>query len=108
MLIRHLPLAMMDWSVMIRQIQYVFRILYRHHPQMLNQLERLTTYTDVKINGGTNVYHASPGQSLTLTGSWSEEFINPGCCLLSRVVSRSFVLAWLMSQEKMYLQIVLM
>jgi hypothetical protein len=35
-------------------------------------LERRTTYANVQINGGTNVYYATPGQTLTLTGNYSE------------------------------------
>lgn len=56
-------------------------------PKVVDQLERQTTYTDVKINNTTNIYNASPGESLTLTGSWNEAFYNypqytpycPGC-----------------------------
>lgn len=36
----------------------------------IDQLERRTTYTNVKINGGSNSYIAQPGESLTLTGNW--------------------------------------
>ena len=58
-------------------------------PKSIDQLERRTTYTDVKINGTSNVYYATPGQSLTLTGSWNEVYYSdiipgyipycPGC-----------------------------
>ncbi|MBC7885247.1 MAG: T9SS type A sorting domain-containing protein, partial [Saprospiraceae bacterium] len=58
-------------------------------PKSIDQLERRTTYTDVKINGLSNVYYATPGENLTLTGSWSEVYFSdiipgfipycPGC-----------------------------
>ncbi len=56
-------------------------------PKVVDQLERQTTYTNVKINNETNIYNATPGESLTLTGSWNEAYYNypqytpycPGC-----------------------------
>jgi len=55
----------------------------------IDQTERRTTYTNVQINGQTNVYTASPGETLTLRADWSEDhFVNiipgyqvycPGC-----------------------------
>jgi hypothetical protein len=46
-------------------------------PKVIEQLERSTTYTGVKINGTNNVYHAKAGEIITLTGEWSQVFINP-------------------------------
>jgi cytoskeletal protein CcmA (bactofilin family) len=43
-------------------------------PKVIDQRERFTTYTGVRINNGSNVIYATPGQSLTLTGSWNEKF----------------------------------
>lgn len=37
----------------------------------IDQLERRTTYTDVKLNNASNVYVANAGESITLTGSWN-------------------------------------
>lgn len=61
----------------------------------IDQLERRTTYTDVKINGTSNVYNATPGQSLTLTGNWSQVYFSdlipgyipycPGCITQSYI-----------------------
>jgi hypothetical protein len=55
----------------------------------IDQTERRTTYSNVQINGGSNVYTALPGETLTLTANWSEDhFVNifpgyvaacPGC-----------------------------
>lgn len=42
-------------------------------PKSIDQLERRTTYSDVKINGTSNVYVAQPGEVLTLTGNWTED-----------------------------------
>jgi hypothetical protein len=49
----------------------VLPIEYPSLPKSIDQLERRTTYTDVQINGGTNIYYATPGETLTLTGNWS-------------------------------------
>jgi hypothetical protein len=61
----------------------------------INQLERRTSYTNVQINGASNVYVAAPGEALTLTGNWSENsFVNifpgyfpncPGCITQLRI-----------------------
>jgi hypothetical protein len=58
-------------------------------PKSIDQLERRTTYSDVLINGTSNVYYATPGETLTLTGNWSEVYFSdifpdfipycPGC-----------------------------
>ncbi|MEP7110456.1 MAG: S8 family serine peptidase [Ferruginibacter sp.] len=58
-------------------------------PKAIDQLERRTTYTDVRINGSSNVYYATPGETLTLTGNWSQVYFSdiipgyipycPGC-----------------------------
>jgi subtilase family protein/type IX secretion system substrate protein/MBG domain-containing protein len=55
----------------------------------IDQTERRTTYSNVQINGQSNVYTATAGETLTLTGNWSEDhFANiipgyqvycPGC-----------------------------
>lgn len=56
---------------------------------VIDQVERRTTYTDVLINGVSNVYYADPGETLTVTGNWSEVYYSdifpdfvpycPGC-----------------------------
>ena len=46
-------------------------IVYPSLPKSIDQLERRTTYTDVLINGTSNVYYATPGETLTLTGNWT-------------------------------------
>jgi hypothetical protein len=46
-------------------------------PVDLKQLNRITTYTNVKLNGGTNLINASPGQSITLTGSYNSVYYDP-------------------------------
>jgi hypothetical protein len=57
-------------------------------PKNIQQLNRMTTYTDVRLNGGTNVINATPGQSITLTGSYNSVYyaiydvngeVCPGC-----------------------------
>ncbi len=53
-------------------------------PTVIEQLERTSTYTNIKINGQTNVYLASPGEALVMTGNRSTFFSNeipycPGC-----------------------------
>jgi hypothetical protein len=55
----------------------------------IDQLERRTTYTNVQINGTSNVYYATPGEPLSLTGDWSKVYFTdiipgyvpycPGC-----------------------------
>jgi cytoskeletal protein CcmA (bactofilin family) len=57
--------------------------------KVIDVLERRTTYTDVKINGIANVYYATPGENLSLTGNWSKAYFSdfipgylqycPGC-----------------------------
>jgi hypothetical protein len=42
-------------------------------PPYIDQVERRTIYTNVQINGQGNTYTATPGETLTLTGNWSEE-----------------------------------
>ncbi len=46
-------------------------------PKVIDQLERRTIYSNVSINDGPNYINATPGQQLTLTGSWNESFIDP-------------------------------
>jgi hypothetical protein len=46
-------------------------------PRALQQLNRLTTYTDVRLNGGTNFLDAAPGQQITLTGNYSSAYSDP-------------------------------
>ncbi|RYE18860.1 MAG: T9SS type A sorting domain-containing protein, partial [Sphingobacteriales bacterium] len=63
--------------------------------KVIDQLERRTTYTNVSINGTTNVYQASPGEALTLTGTWNEIYFSdiipgfvpycPGCITQSYI-----------------------
>ncbi|MEP7373424.1 MAG: LamG-like jellyroll fold domain-containing protein [Chitinophagaceae bacterium] len=54
-------------------------------PVSISQLARVTTYTDVKLNNGTNVITVSPGDSIMLTGdrvSFSQAVVDadcPGC-----------------------------
>lgn len=54
-------------------------------PVSISQLARLTTYTDVRLNGGTNVITVAPGATVTLTGnrsSFSQATVPedcPGC-----------------------------
>ncbi|MHA4843962.1 MBG domain-containing protein [Flavitalea antarctica] len=57
--------------------------------KVVDLLEKRTTYTDVRINGTSNVYYATPGENLTLTGSWNQVYFSdlipgyvpycPGC-----------------------------
>jgi len=64
-------------------------------PVLIDQNERRTKYTDVKINNTSNVYFAAPGESLTLTGNWSENHFQnifpgygaycPGCITQYRI-----------------------
>jgi hypothetical protein len=37
-------------------------------PKVIDQNLRITTYTNVQLNGGGHVYNAAPGESITLTG----------------------------------------
>jgi hypothetical protein len=46
-------------------------------PLSLQQLNRLTTYTDVRLNDGTNFLDATPGQTITLTGNYSSAYSDP-------------------------------
>jgi hypothetical protein len=46
-------------------------------PKEVYQLNRITTYTNVKLNNGTNIINATPGQSLTLTGNYSSVYYDP-------------------------------
>ena len=65
----------MALHLMTHQILYVYPLV------SIDQLERRTTYTNVLINGASNVYVASPGQVLTLTGNWKKrhfENLSPG------------------------------
>lgn len=53
-------------------------------PKVIDQALRITTYTDVKLNNGTNVIDAAPGQSITLTGHRNTVYNDltnycPGC-----------------------------
>ncbi|HEY0110933.1 MAG TPA: MBG domain-containing protein, partial [Fibrella sp.] len=53
-------------------------------PVDVQQLNRITTYTGVQLNGGTNVINASPGQQITLTGTFNSVYFDttnscPGC-----------------------------
>lgn len=43
-------------------------------PIEIQDLNRKTTYTNVKLNNGTNYINASPGQSITLTGNYSSAY----------------------------------
>jgi hypothetical protein len=64
-------------------------VVFPPSPKSIDQLERRTTYTDVRINGISNVYTATPGEALTLTGSWNQVYFTdifpgyvpfcPGC-----------------------------
>jgi hypothetical protein len=38
-------------------------------PKVINDYDRTITYTNVQINGASNVFFATPGQSLSLSGS---------------------------------------
>ncbi len=46
-------------------------------PKNIQQLNRLTTYTDVKLNNGLNFINATPGQSINLTGNYSSVYNDP-------------------------------
>jgi glyoxylate utilization-related uncharacterized protein len=46
-------------------------------PRDIQQLNRKTTYTDVKLNGGTNVINAKPGETITLTGNYNSVYSDP-------------------------------
>jgi hypothetical protein len=46
-------------------------------PIAIQQLNRMTTYTDVKLNGGTNSINVAPGQSITLTGTYNSVYADP-------------------------------
>jgi hypothetical protein len=46
-------------------------------PTTISQLNRATTYADVKLNGGTNFINATPGQALTLTGTYRSVYADP-------------------------------
>ncbi len=52
-------------------------------PKVINDYDRTITYTNVLINGTSNVFFATPGQSLTLSGefvSYNNPFMDcPGC-----------------------------
>ncbi|HEY0060430.1 MAG TPA: MBG domain-containing protein, partial [Flavisolibacter sp.] len=53
-------------------------------PVDVHQLNRITTYTGVQLNGGTNVINASPGQQIILTGTFNSVYFDtsnycPGC-----------------------------
>ncbi len=52
-------------------------IVFPSSPMAITQLNRITTYTDVKLNGGTNFIYTTPGQSLTLTGGYSSVYYDP-------------------------------
>ncbi|HVG16382.1 MAG TPA: MBG domain-containing protein [Chitinophagaceae bacterium] len=46
-------------------------------PRDIQQLNRKTTYTDVKLNGQTNVINATPGQTIQLTGNYNSVYSDP-------------------------------
>lgn len=46
-------------------------------PLTIQQLNRATTYTDIKLNSGTNLINVTPGQSITLTGSYNSAYNDP-------------------------------
>jgi hypothetical protein len=52
-------------------------IVFPSSPVNVQQLNRITTYTDVKLNGGTNFIYATPGQSITLSGSYNSVYFDP-------------------------------
>jgi hypothetical protein len=54
------------------------------NPIVFTDFERTTTYENVRLNGQSNVFFANPGESMTLSGSWSSQYWNspvtcPGC-----------------------------
>jgi hypothetical protein len=54
------------------------------NPIVFNEFERTSTYTNVQLNGQSNIYTAEPGESIVLTGSRFTEFTSfpafcPGC-----------------------------
>jgi hypothetical protein len=64
-------------------------VVFPSSPKAIDQLERRTTYSNVMINGTSNIYYATPGENLSLTGSWSQVYFSdiipgyipycPGC-----------------------------
>lgn len=46
-------------------------------PVSIQQLNRLTTFTNVQLNGGSNSISATPGQSITLTGNYNSVYSDP-------------------------------
>ncbi len=45
--------------------------------KIIDQLARVSTYTEVKLNDGTNVIFVNPGESVTLTGNRNTVYNNP-------------------------------
>lgn len=43
----------------------------------IQDLNRITTYTNVALNGGANYIYATPGQSITLTGDFNSVYYDP-------------------------------
>ena len=61
-----------------------FNISLPANPIVFNELERTSTYSNVQLNGQSNVYFANPGEAITLTGTRNTDFTNfpaqcPGC-----------------------------
>jgi len=46
-------------------------------PQVISQLARITTYSDVKLNDRLNYINAQPGESITLTGHRNTVYYDP-------------------------------
>ncbi len=46
-------------------------------PRVIQQLNRSTTYTNVRLDNGSNIINANPGQSITLTGSYNSVYYDP-------------------------------
>ncbi|HTE27493.1 MBG domain-containing protein [Flavitalea sp.] len=63
--------------------------------KVIDQVERRTTYTNVLVNATSNVYHATPGEELTLTATWNQVYFSdfipgyvqycPGCITQSYI-----------------------
>ncbi len=54
-------------------------------------LERQYTYSDIKINNQTSIYDATPGEALTLTGSWNQVFVNPENAFCPGCISQMYI-----------------
>jgi hypothetical protein len=75
--------ATCSFTVTVTDNQVPHLVVIPSSPVSINQLGRGTTYSNAKLNGGTNSLLVNPGASVTFTANWNSYYAGgagcPGC-----------------------------